>query len=155
MEKKIKYLESILKETQNRLRECETHTVKTEQERLEAVNRLEAYEKGDYQLQEAVGEIKNLKNQIKLRDRDIEKYIRYVNKLDYALFTVLEEDDELRAQLGLDPRKKLNLEEMNDLRAVKSHENRAIVHVLKKEVKTNFFFDDKISFFELEKLIID
>jgi hypothetical protein len=27
--------------------------------------------------------------------------------------------------------------------------------VLKKEVKTNFFFDDKISFFELEKLIID
>ena len=63
-EQKIKYLERIIKDNEARVRECEEQTIRKEKELNEALNRLNEYESGDYQLQQAVGEIKNLKNQM-------------------------------------------------------------------------------------------
>jgi len=96
------------------------------------------YESGDYQLQEAVNEIKALKGQVRLRDRDVEALTKQVNRLDEALAEVLEEEDELRAKLGLEPREKLALEVVVDrlgLKAIRAQESRAVVHVLKREVE--------------------
>jgi hypothetical protein len=47
---------------------------------------------------------------------------------------VLEENDELRARLGMEPREKINVDELKDLKAVRAQESRAVVHVLRKEV---------------------
>lgn len=96
---------------------------------------MDDYESGDYQLQQAVGEIKNYKNQIKIRDRDIETLTKHINKIDYVLNEALEENDALRAKLGMEPKEKINLDELKDLKAVRAQETRAINHVLQKEVR--------------------
>ena len=132
-EQKIAFLENMLRDSEARFKEAEDHASEKEKELAQALHRLNEYESGDYQLQEAVNEIKGLKNQIKIRDRDIETLTRHLNKLDDTLNEVLEENDDLRAKLGMEPREKLNLEELSNLRAVRAHENRAVVHLLKRE----------------------
>jgi len=133
-EQRILYLENMLRENETRLKESEQHASNKEKELLEAINRLRDYESGDYQLQQAVNEIKGLKNQIKIRDRDIETLTKHLNKLDFTLNDVLEENDDFRAKLGMQPREKLNLDELNNLRAIRAQENRAYVYVLQREV---------------------
>ena len=133
-EQKIKFLENLLKESETRVRDAESHAVEKEKAFAEVLKRLDDYESGDYQLQEAVEEIKSYKSQVKVRDRDIEKLTKHVNKIDYVLNEVLEENDELRARLGMEPREKISIEELKDLKAVRAQESRAVVHVLRKEV---------------------
>jgi centrosomal protein CEP290 len=133
-EQKIIYLENMLRENDGRLKESEQHAISKEKELNEALTRLREYESGDYQLQQAVNEIKGLKNQIKIRDRDIETLTKHLNKLDFTLNDVLEENDDFRAKLGMQPKEKLNLDELNNLRAIKAQENRAYVYVLQREV---------------------
>ena len=126
----------MLRESDARLKDSEQHASDKEKELSEVLNRMREYESGDYQLQQAVDEIKGLKNQIKIRDRDIENLIKNINKLDFTLNEILEENDELRAKLGLEPKEKLNLDEMNNLKAVRAQESRAVTHVLKREIET-------------------
>jgi centrosomal protein CEP290 len=138
-EQKIKFLENLLKDSETRIKDAESHASDKEKALAEALNRLDDYESGDYQLQQAVGEIKNNKNQIKIRDRDIETLTKHVNKIDFVLNEALEENDELRARLGMEPREKINVEELRDLKAVRAQESRAVVHVLQKEVNLRMF----------------
>lgn len=135
-EQKIIYLENMLRESDARLKDSEEHAGQKEKELSELLNRMREYESGDYQLQQAVNEIKGLKSQIKIRDRDIENLTKNVNKIDCTLNEILEENEELRAKLGMDPREKLDIEEMNNLKAVRAQENRAVMHVLKREIET-------------------
>ena len=140
-EQKIIYLENMLRENDGRLKESEEHAGAKEKELIEALNRLRDYESGDYQLEQAVNEIKGLKNQIKIRDRDIETLTKHLNKLDLTLNDVLEENDDLRAKLGMLPKEKINLDELNNLRAIRAQENRAHVYVLQREAKKIFVFE--------------
>jgi centrosomal protein CEP290 len=126
----------MLRESDARLKDSEEHAGQKEKELSELLNRMREYESGDYQLQQAVNEIKGLKSQIKIRDRDIENLTKNVNKIDCTLNEILEENEELRAKLGMDPREKLDIEEMNNLKAVRAQENRAVMHVLKREIET-------------------
>jgi len=137
-EQRVAQLEAMVQEGEARLRAVEEHAAEREKELTQVRNRMREYEAGDYQLEEAVGEIKGLKGQVRLRDRDVEALTRQVNRLDEALVEVLEEEDELRAKLGLEPRERLALEEVVDrqgLKAVRAQESRAVVHVLKREVE--------------------
>ena len=59
-----------------------------------------------------------------------------INRIDFTLNEILEENDDLRAKLGMEPREKLDLEDMNHLKAVRAQESRAVMHVLKREVET-------------------
>lgn len=134
-EQKIIFLENMLRDSDVRLKESEQHASNKEKELNEALNRLKEYESGDYQLQQAVNEIKGLKSQLNVRDRNIETLTKHINKLDFTLNDILEENDDLRAKLGMEPREKINLEELNNLRALRAQENRAYVYVLQREVK--------------------
>ena len=136
-EQKITYLENMIKESEGRFREAEQHASEKERELAQVLQRLNDYESGDYQLQQAVNEIKGLKNQIKIRDRDIETLTKHLNKLDDSLGSVLEENDDLRAKLGMGPRDKLDLgiDELNQLRSVRAQENRAEIHAMKREIE--------------------
>jgi centrosomal protein CEP290 len=138
-EQRILYLENLIKESDSRLKDSEKHAMLKEKELNDVLNRMREYESGDYQLQQAVNEIKGLKNQIKVRDRDIETLTKHLNKLDYQLEDVLQENDDLRAKLGMEPKEKLNLEELNNLRAIRAQENRAYIYVLQKEVFVLFY----------------
>ena len=132
-EQKIFHLEEILKETNNRLKENENQLISKETELLEALNRIRDYESGDYQLQQAVNEIKELKSQIKIRDRDLDKRLNQLNILDETLNSILEENDMLRAKLNMDPREKLDIEELKDLKFNRDQENRAEIYMLQRE----------------------
>ena len=123
-----------MKESETRINELEEQAAVKEKELIEALTRIREYESGDYQLQQAVAEIKTLKNQIKVRDRDIENLINNVNKLDMTLNEVLDENDDFRAKLGMGPKEKLNLDELNNLRAIRAQENRVQIYVLQREV---------------------
>jgi centrosomal protein CEP290 len=125
----------MLRDNDVRLKESEQHAGNKEKELNEALNRLKEYESGDYQLQQAVNEIKGLKSQLNVRDRNIETLTKHINKLDFTLNDILEENDDLRAKLGMEPREKINLDELNNLRALRAQENRAYVYVLQREVK--------------------
>lgn len=59
------------------------------------------YLKGVYGLEEAVAEIKDLKTQINLRDREIEALTTDVNRLELKVNDVLDENEDLRERLGL------------------------------------------------------
>lgn len=126
----------MLRDADERLKDSEQHASDKERELAELLNRMKEYESGDYQLQQAVDEIKGLKGQIKVRDRDIENLIKNLNNLDFTLNGILEENDELRARLGMDPREKLDLEDLNNLKAVRAQESRAVMHVLKREIES-------------------
>lgn len=132
-EQKIFHLEEILKEMNTRLKENENQLINKETELLEALNRIRDYESGDYQLQQAVNEIKQLKNQIKIRDRDLNKRLNQLNKLDEMLNTILEENDMLRAKLNMEPREKIDIEELKDLKFNRDQENRAENYMLQRE----------------------
>lgn len=129
-----------MKESETRINELEEQAAVKEKDLIEALTRIREYESGDYQLQQAVAEIKALKNQIKVRDRDIENLINNVNKLDMTLNEVLDENDDFRAKLGMGPKEKLNLDELNNLRAIRAQENRVQIYVLQREVRTMAYF---------------
>jgi centrosomal protein CEP290 len=133
-EQRIVYLENVVKETETRVKDYENQLITKERDLVEALNRMRDYESGDYQLQQAVNEIKSLKSQIKVRDRDIETLTRHLNKLDMTLNDVLEENDDYRAKLGLAPKEKIDLDELGKIRAVRAQEARAVTYVLQREV---------------------
>ena len=135
LEQRIVYLEGMLRESETRLRESESHAVEKERALNETLVRMREYESGDYQLQQAVNEIKALKGQLKVRDADIETLTKHLNKLDYTLGDVLQENDDLRAKLGMEPKEKLNIDELNNLRSIRAQESRAFVYVLQKEIE--------------------
>lgn len=132
-EQKIYHLEEILKETNTRMKENENQLIRKETELLEALNRIRDYESGDYQLQQAVNEIKDLKSQIKIRDRDLDKRLSQLNILDETVNSILEENDMLRAKLNMDPREKIDIEELKDLKFNRDQENRAEIYMLQRE----------------------
>lgn len=128
------FYENRVKESDLRISELEEQAAIKEKDLIEALTRIREYESGDYQLEQAVAEIKALKNQIKVRDRDIQNLINNVNKLDMTLNEVLDENDDFRAKLGMGPKEKLNLDELNNLRAIRAQENRVQIYVLQREV---------------------
>lgn len=59
------------------------------------------FSKGIYGLEDAVAEIKGLKKQLKIRNSEIESLIKAVNKLEFKINDLLDENEDLREQLGM------------------------------------------------------
>ncbi|KFV98718.1 Centrosomal protein of 290 kDa, partial [Fulmarus glacialis] len=95
---------------------------------------------GVYGLEEAVAEIKDFKKQVKIRDHEIETLIKEVNKLELKINDFLDENEELRERLGLEPKTMIDLNEFRNSKALKQQQYRAENQILLQEASDKSYF---------------
>ncbi|CAF3440860.1 unnamed protein product [Rotaria sp. Silwood1] len=96
---------------------------------------LKAFLDNNYELRDAVHEIRQLKEQLKLKDRQIEDLAQYASRNELTVHEVTDENEELRAKLGMDPRTPMTVEQLKTARMTRTEANQAVVQVLQKEIE--------------------
>ncbi|XP_075604166.1 centrosomal protein of 290 kDa isoform X1 [Balearica regulorum gibbericeps] len=135
MQEKLKVLEERTKEAEKSVELAEADAREKDKELVEALKRMRDYEMGIYGLEEAVAEIKDLKNQIKIRDHEIETLVKEVNKLELKINDFLDENEELRERLGLEPKTMIDLNEFRNSKALKKQQYRVENQILLQEIE--------------------
>ncbi|XP_054242737.1 centrosomal protein of 290 kDa [Indicator indicator] len=135
MQEKIKMLEERTKEAEKSAELAEADAREKDKELVETLKRMRDYELGIYGLEEAVAEIKALKRQIKIQDHEIETLIQEVNKLELKINDVLDENEELRECLGLEPKTMIDLNEFRNSKTLKQQQYRAENQIPLQEIE--------------------
>ncbi|NXJ59339.1 CE290 protein, partial [Rostratula benghalensis] len=133
MQEKLKMLEERTKEAEKSAELAEADAREKDKELVDTLKRMRDYELGIYGLEEAVAEIKDLKKQIKIRDHEIETLIKEVNKLELKINDFLDENEELRERLGLEPKTMIDLNEFRNSKTLKQQQYRAENQILLQE----------------------
>uniref|UniRef100_A0A8C3LD57 Centrosomal protein 290 n=1 Tax=Chrysolophus pictus TaxID=9089 RepID=A0A8C3LD57_CHRPC len=134
MQEKLKLLEERTKEAEKSAELAEADAREKDKELVETLKRMKDYELGVYGLEEAIAEIKDLKKQIKIRDHEIEMLIKEINKLELKINDFLDENEELRERLGLEPKAMIDLNEFRNSKTLKQQQYRSENQILLKEV---------------------
>ncbi|KFW65263.1 Centrosomal protein of 290 kDa, partial [Pygoscelis adeliae] len=140
MQEKLKMLEERTKEAEKSAASAEADAREKDKELVEALKRMRDYELGIYGLEEAIAEIKDLKKQIKIRDHEIESLIKEVNKLEFKINDFLDENEDLRERLGLEPKTMIDLNEFRNSKALKQQQYRAENQILLQEASDKSYF---------------
>ncbi|XP_064011013.1 centrosomal protein of 290 kDa isoform X5 [Pogoniulus pusillus] len=135
MQVKLKLLEERMKEAEKSAELAEADAREKDKELVETLKRMRDYELGTYGLEEAVAEIKALKKQIQIQDREIETLVQEVNKLDLRINDFLDENEELRQRLGLEPKTMIDLNEFRNSKTLKQQQYRAENQILLQEIE--------------------
>ncbi|NWU43118.1 CE290 protein, partial [Hylia prasina] len=135
MQEKLKMLEERTMEAEKSAELAEAHAREKDKELVETLKRMRDYELGIYGLEEAVAEIKDLRKQVKIRELEIESLIKEINKLELKISDFLEENEELREHLGLEPKTILDLNEFRNSKALKQQQYRAENQILLQEIE--------------------
>ncbi|XP_050179724.1 centrosomal protein of 290 kDa isoform X4 [Myiozetetes cayanensis] len=135
MQEKLKRLEQRTMEAEKSAELAEADAREKDKELVETLKRMRDYELGIYGLEEAVAEIKDLKKQVKIREHEIESLIKEVNKLELKINDFLDENEELRERLGLEPKTMIDLSEFRNSKALKQQQYRAENQILLQEIE--------------------
>ncbi|XP_069485433.1 centrosomal protein of 290 kDa isoform X2 [Ambystoma mexicanum] len=115
------------------LAECDAR--EKDKELVNALKRMREYEMGVYGLEEAVVEMNELKCHVKTRDREIENMTKEINHLELKINDSLDENEDLRERLGLDPKAVVDLTEFKNNKTLKQQQYRAENQILLKEIE--------------------
>ncbi|XP_053112327.1 centrosomal protein of 290 kDa isoform X2 [Hemicordylus capensis] len=132
---KLQMLEQRTKDAERVAELAETDAREKDKELIDTLKRMRDYEMGIYGLEDAVAEIQNLKKQIKIRDHENETLIKEVNKLELKINDFLDENEDLRERLGLDPKTMIDLTEFKNSKALKQQQYKAENQILLKEIE--------------------
>nr|XP_014126998.1 centrosomal protein of 290 kDa isoform X1 [Zonotrichia albicollis] len=135
MQEKFKMLEERTMEAEKSAELAEAHAREKDKELVDTLKRMRDYELGIYGLEEAVAEIKDLRKQVKIREHEIESLIKEVNKLGLKINDLLDENEELRERLGLEPKTMIDLSEFRNSKALKQQQYRAENQILLQEIE--------------------
>ncbi|CAO2581554.1 Centrosomal protein of 290 kDa [Lemmus lemmus] len=133
---KVQCLEEKTKEAERIAELAEADAREKDKDLAEALKRLKDYESGVYGLEDAVIEIKNCKAQIKIRDGEIEVLTKEINKLEMKINDVLDENEAIREQAGLEPQTMIDLTEFRNSKRLKQQQYRAENQILLKEIES-------------------
>ncbi|NWX37869.1 CE290 protein, partial [Notiomystis cincta] len=135
MQEKLKMLEERTMEAEKSADLAEAHAREKDKELVDTLKRMRDYELGIYGLEEAVAEIKDLRKQVKVREHEIESLIKEINKLELKINDFLDENEELRERLGLEPKTMIDLNEFRNSKALKQQQYRAENQILLQEIE--------------------
>uniref|UniRef100_A0A7N4UYN4 Centrosomal protein of 290kDa coiled-coil region domain-containing protein n=1 Tax=Sarcophilus harrisii TaxID=9305 RepID=A0A7N4UYN4_SARHA len=136
MQTKLENLEQKNKDAERTAELAEADARKKDKELIETLERLKEYEMKQYGLKEAVAEIKTYKSQVKIRDQDIEALMIEMNKLELKMNDFLDENEDLRERLGLDPKTMIDLTEFRKNKNLKQQQYKAENQILLKEIES-------------------
>ncbi|XP_052399727.1 centrosomal protein of 290 kDa isoform X2 [Carassius gibelio] len=141
-QRRLEDLSTKLQEAERRALEAERaaqlaeHDARDKDKELnDTLSRIRLYESGTDGLEAAITEIKECKNQIRVRDREIESMIKEINQLEIKINNLLDENEDLRERLGLNPKEELDLSEFRRSKVLKQRQYKAENQVLLKEIE--------------------
>ncbi|XP_072257323.1 centrosomal protein of 290 kDa [Pyxicephalus adspersus] len=132
---KLQLMDQKLREAERVAELAENDARQKDKDLADALKRMRDYEAGVYGLEEAVAETKELKTHINLRDREIQALTADINKLELKVNDILDENEDLRERLGLDPKAVIDLTEFKNVKALKQQQYRAENQILLKEIE--------------------